>query len=533
MAIYHLSLKTGSRGGGQSAKAKSEYIEREGKYEKDRDELAYSESGNMPEWAGDDPNKYWEAADEHERANGSLFKEIEFALPVELDERQQRELASSFAADLTGGERLPYTMAIHRGGGENPHVHLMISERGLDGHDRDAEQWFKRANKANPEQGGALKTRSFMNKEWLENTRKAWETAANTALDRAGRAERIDHRSLAAQREEAIERGQVDRADELSRQPGVHLGPERYRAQRGGPSRVVELAERIEQSNRAEQAEREQEGPPATDEKAIADKAAEIASIEARLQEIYDRTRAAIDKRLEQVGRAIRAGADAVGRTGEELVRSRSGVGRAIRSGANAVGRAGRAFAGGHEAIRPAIREGSEAPEGPIPGAANAVKQIRKGIPVVRAASQEGDSTTRALNLAHRRIGRSLVASREFEQRVRQSSGEFDRAVSLIRAEADQKRKDGNQVGRGEGPIESLLHKKKREAAAKEKWEQEYAAGKAAYARSLDSSAPKLMRREQDLADEWKKKNWSEAMDLKLAAIEADRKLNRDRGIER
>ena len=55
MAIYHLSVKTGSRISGQSAKAKSEYIEREGKYEKDRDELAYSESGNMPEWAEDDP----------------------------------------------------------------------------------------------------------------------------------------------------------------------------------------------------------------------------------------------------------------------------------------------------------------------------------------------------------------------------------------------------------------------------------------------------------------------------------------------
>ena len=62
-----------------------------------------------------------------------------------------------------------------------------------------------------------------------------------------------------------------------------------------------------------------------------------------------------------------------------------------------------------------------------------------------------------------------LGESREFEQRVRQSSGEFERAVSLIRAEADQKRNAGNQVGRVEGPIESLLHKKKREAAARAK----------------------------------------------------------------
>ena len=57
MAIYHLNVNTGTRIGGQSAKAKSDYIEREGKYEKDGEELEYKESGNMPEWAEDDPQK--------------------------------------------------------------------------------------------------------------------------------------------------------------------------------------------------------------------------------------------------------------------------------------------------------------------------------------------------------------------------------------------------------------------------------------------------------------------------------------------
>ena len=403
MAIYHLSVKTGSRGGGQSAKAKSEYIEREGKYEKDRDELAYSESGNMPSWAADDPRAYWSAADEHERANGSLFKEIEFALPVELDERQQREVASSFAADLTGGERLPYTMAIHRGDGENPHVHLMISERGLDGHDRDPEQWFKRANKATPEKGGALKTRSFMNREWLENTRQAWETAANRALEQAGRSERIDHRSLAAQREEAIERGQVDRADELNRQPGVHLGPERYRAQRGGPSRVVELAERIEQSNRAD---REQGGPrSAADEQAIADKAAEIAGIEARLKEIYARTRAAIDERVDKLRRAIRKGSKATERAGRA-------VGRAIRTGSEAADRTSRALGRGLEAIHPAIREGSETTDRANEGSKafdRASRALRRGSEAVRSAVKTGRKTKRAIAGASRGIGLAVT----------------------------------------------------------------------------------------------------------------------------
>ena len=52
-------------------------------------------------------------------------------------------------------ERLPYTLAIHRGvaNGENPHAHLMFSER-------SGEQWFKRHNAKAPEKGGARKSRA-------------------------------------------------------------------------------------------------------------------------------------------------------------------------------------------------------------------------------------------------------------------------------------------------------------------------------------------------------------------------------------
>ena len=255
MAIYHLSVKSGSRDGGHSARARAQYIVREGKDEKDRDELAHSESGNMPEWAEDDPLQYWAAADAHERVNGRLFVEVECALPKELNEAEQRTLARGFAAELTGQERLPYTMALRRGAGENPCLRLMISERGLDGHDRDAELWFKRHNRKAPEKGGTRKTRSFKGKAWLENTRRGWARAANRALEAAGRAERIDHRSLEAQCAEALERGELDRAAELARIPGIHLGPERYRAERGGHSRVVRMAAAIERRNRADQAE--------------------------------------------------------------------------------------------------------------------------------------------------------------------------------------------------------------------------------------------------------------------------------------
>ena len=238
MAVFHLKASFGSRAGGQSARAKSDYIEREGRYEKDGEELEHKEHGNMPKWAEDDPGKYWEAADEHERANGRLYSEVQFALPKELNEDERREAASSFAERVCSGERLPYTLAIHRGGatGENPHAHLMFSERGHDGIERDAEQWFKRHNAKAPEKGGARKSRAAKAGDWLEKTRKAWEQEANRALERAGRGERIDHRSLAERRDEAYRDGDLERAAQLSREPNVHLGPERYRTSRGASS---------------------------------------------------------------------------------------------------------------------------------------------------------------------------------------------------------------------------------------------------------------------------------------------------------
>jgi hypothetical protein len=217
VAIFHLHAQTGSRNGGQSARAKCEYITRTGDYGRDRDEVLHSTSGHMPEWAADEPTAYWRAADAHERANGRLFKEVEFSLPVELTLDEQRALAEAFAQHLTAAEHLPYTLAIHRGGDENPHCHLMISERINDGHARTPETWFKRAasngkrRSAAPETGGARKSTALKPKDWLEKTREAWAGIANAALERAGHAARIDHRSHAA-------RG-------LEVEPQIHLGP--------------------------------------------------------------------------------------------------------------------------------------------------------------------------------------------------------------------------------------------------------------------------------------------------------------------
>ena len=128
-------------------------------------------------------------------------------------------------SQLTGQERLPYTLAIHRGGadGENPHAHLMFSERGHDGIDRSAKQWFRRYNGKAPETGGARKSRAAKAGDWLDKTRKAWEQTANQALERAGRVEQIDGRSGAGKATEGRARGTGERGERRRagrRQPG-------------------------------------------------------------------------------------------------------------------------------------------------------------------------------------------------------------------------------------------------------------------------------------------------------------------------
>ena len=125
-------------------------------------------------------------------------------------------LASAFAHELTDEEQLPYTLAVHSGrdanGNEhNPHAHLMISERQNDGIDRDPAEWFRRANSANPERGGAPKSRTFHGREWMEQARGRWAELTNQMLEARGREERVDHRSY--------ERQGVDR------EPGEHFGP--------------------------------------------------------------------------------------------------------------------------------------------------------------------------------------------------------------------------------------------------------------------------------------------------------------------
>ena len=214
---YHLSFRSGSRASGSCASAAHDYITRSEAYDDpERDAAIYTESGHMPSWAEDEAREYWDGADLYERANGRLYVSADFALPRGLDQDDQIALARSFAHELTDSEQLPYTLAIHAGrdanGDEhNPHAHVMISERQNDGIDRDRAQWFRRANTAHPDRGGAPKSRTFHGREWLERARERWADLTNEMLRARGREERVDHRSY--------ERQGIDR------DAGRHYGP--------------------------------------------------------------------------------------------------------------------------------------------------------------------------------------------------------------------------------------------------------------------------------------------------------------------
>ena len=230
----HLNVKTGSRTTGQSAAAKYDYISRDGRYARAcQDEVVHIESGSMPAFASSDARAYWAAADSHERSNGRLFRSLTAALPNSLDLAGRLKLARSFAAHVTAGQ-MPYTLAVHAGlskepaVADNPHLHLVFSERVNDGVERAAEQWFRRAAPAarDPASGGARKSERTKPREWLEETRQAWAAEMNLAFGRAGVADRVTAESHAAQLARAREAGDAEEEQRLLlNPPSEHIGP--------------------------------------------------------------------------------------------------------------------------------------------------------------------------------------------------------------------------------------------------------------------------------------------------------------------
>ena len=225
MAIFHLTVATRSKARNPRASgyASASYILREGQYAKRPDRPSVTFAGNMPEWARADPKAYFKEADKHERANGRICKTVMAALPLELDAAERAVLARNFAQKIQGDERLPYILAIHDDA-NNPHFHLMVSERVNDGIKRSPEQWFSRHDASRPQGTGARKTEALKSKEWLVQTRETWAEFINRELERKGIHQRVSHLSLEA-------RG-------IDREPNKHIGPDVLAmARRGVPIR--------------------------------------------------------------------------------------------------------------------------------------------------------------------------------------------------------------------------------------------------------------------------------------------------------
>lgn len=235
MASYHFTIKS-SNDTQASANMRADYICREGKfaYGTKAEDLLYKEHGNLPEWAEGNHQTFWRASEEYEKAaNRTSFREIEFALPNELNLDQQKELVKEFV-DKHYGKDFVYSYAIHSKaaslaqGVQNPHVHIVFSERKLDGIVRDKSIFFKRADKKCPARGGAAKDARWNGtnrKGYLFTMREDCAKLQNRYLEREGFSVRVDHRSKDDQFISAIKEGNLDKAQLLDAPAEVHLGP--------------------------------------------------------------------------------------------------------------------------------------------------------------------------------------------------------------------------------------------------------------------------------------------------------------------
>lgn len=282
MASFHCSAKIGAKGSGAPH---SEYISREGKYSKEKarryEDLEATGAGNMPAWAEENSAHFWRAADQYERANGSVYRELVIALPRELTPDQRCELVGDFIAQEIG-DRHAYQWAIHTpraalDGGEQPHAHIMYSERIRDGIERDPAQYFKRANKKNPERGGCAKASGGKMpaelKAELLATRERWADVQNAHLEHHGHTARVTHLSLKAQG--------------IDRKPEKHLGPKAIKVL--GRESISALLERRAAEGEAERAQQAV---------GLIDLSGDIAKAKAELQrqQTAERARAARDK---------------------------------------------------------------------------------------------------------------------------------------------------------------------------------------------------------------------------------------------
>jgi Ti-type conjugative transfer relaxase TraA len=197
MAIYHLHVKVIGRKSGSSAVASAAYRAgsrlRDERLDRDQDFSAkrgvvHSEvmlPKNAPE-AWSDRERLWNDVEAFEvRKDAQLAREVEFAIPREMNERQGIELARDFARAEFVDRGMIVDLNVHWDVGEDgmpkPHAHVMLTMRAVD------------------ENGFGRKVRDWNHTEMVERWRERWAELANERLAELDIDARIDHRSLEAQ----------------------------------------------------------------------------------------------------------------------------------------------------------------------------------------------------------------------------------------------------------------------------------------------------------------------------------------------
>lgn len=222
MANYHLNISYGRVGKGGPH---IDYILGQNKYANKENEIKYT-NHNLPNWCKS-PKEFWVAADDNERINGTVYKEIRISLPNELSHEKNIELLNEFIDTILEG-KYHYSVSIHSKESSykkeilNTHAHIMFSPRELDGIERNKDIFFKRANAKSPERGGCKKNTSWNNIEKLLEIRKIWEDIQNKYLENEKSNERVSCETLEKQREIALEKGDYLLAESLDRNP-IHI----------------------------------------------------------------------------------------------------------------------------------------------------------------------------------------------------------------------------------------------------------------------------------------------------------------------
>jgi hypothetical protein len=222
MALFHESVQIISRSKGRSAVACASYRSAEKlydqRYERTHDytrrervlEAFILAPEGAPEWARNRERLWNEVEAKEKRKDSQLAREFNIALPHELSPEQRKALIVEYVTKEFVSRGMVADVAIHeapRGGdARNHHAHVMLTMRdiGPEGFTKKNLEWNQRA--------------------FLWRARDEWAQEANRHLERAGHEQRIDHRSLEAQRQEALQRGDFERAKELARAPQPKLG---------------------------------------------------------------------------------------------------------------------------------------------------------------------------------------------------------------------------------------------------------------------------------------------------------------------